>query len=80
MQAPPLRLYPHSRAKLQINFQTDKEIDNIFQKISFSHFISHLSHDSSGSLATWALEHGRDYFYLSQISPVISPYNLKCRV
>ena len=57
-------------------------LDNIksFQKISFLRFITHLSHDSSGSLATWALEHGRDYFYLSQISPVISPYNLKCRV
>ena len=51
-----------------------------FQKISFLRFITHLSHDSSGSLATWALEHGRDYFFLSQISPVISPYNLKCRV
>jgi len=32
-----------------------------FKKKSFLRFISHLSHDTSGSPATWASEHGRDH-------------------
>ena len=39
----------------------------------FSLFTPHLPHDTSGNLDLWAFEHGRDDFYLSRISPVISP-------
>ena len=35
MQAPPLRLYPHSTAKLKINFYTTKKIVIFFKKEVF---------------------------------------------